>query len=75
MGAAPRVLSYLVTAMLLGVAVHGPLGAPPAMAASAAFERRVDKLGPQAKKKGISRKLFQRAFGAGAHDPEALAYT
>ena len=72
MRTAPRVLSYLLILTLTGVALQGPSGASPAVAASAAFERWVDGLWPQAKKKGVSKKMFRRAFKGVSPDPEVL---
>jgi membrane-bound lytic murein transglycosylase B len=72
MRAVPRILSYFSTLMLLGGIIHGPVGAAPAFAASAAFERWVDGLWPQARKKGISKKMFRRAFRGVSPDPEVL---
>ncbi|MCK5496841.1 MAG: lytic murein transglycosylase, partial [Hyphomicrobiaceae bacterium] len=72
MRTAPRVLSYLLTLTLTGVALQGPSGALPAAAASAAFERWVGGLWSQATKKGVSKKMFRRAFKGVSPDPEVL---
>jgi membrane-bound lytic murein transglycosylase B len=72
MSTASRVFSYFFILMLLASTNHGPLGAPPANAASAAFEHWVDGLWPQARKKGVSKKMFSRAFRGVSPDPEVL---
>ncbi len=72
MRTAPRVLAYLLALLLLGGIVLVPLGLTPALAQSTAFERWVEELWPQARKKGVSKKVFRRAFKGVAPDPEVL---
>ncbi|MFQ5626776.1 MAG: lytic transglycosylase domain-containing protein, partial [Methyloligellaceae bacterium] len=72
MRAVIRLLSTFITLVLLGGAVYGALGAAPVHAANAAFTRWVDQMWPQARKKGVSRNTFTRAFKGVSPDPEVL---
>lgn len=62
----------LLATMVLALAVHGPWGNSPAYAASPAFERWVKGVWPEARKRGVSRKMFMRAFKGVTPDPDVL---
>jgi len=67
----PRI-SHFATAIMIGGIVFGALQATPAHAASAAFERWVERLWPQARAKGVSSAMFSRAFKGVSPDPDVL---
>jgi membrane-bound lytic murein transglycosylase B len=72
MGLRQRVFILLIAGVLFSGLTPTTFGSTPAKAASAEFERWVDRLWPQAKKKGVSRKTFRRAFKGVSPDPEVL---
>ena len=68
-------MRYLPVAAALTVllAAAGPgEWLPPALAQDAGFDRFVEKVWPSAKKAGVSRSTFRRAFKGVAPDPEVL---
>ncbi len=72
MRAVIRFFSTFITLMLLGTLALGALGATPVLGANAAFTRWVDQIWPQARKKGIKRNTFTRAFKGVSPDPDVL---
>jgi len=64
--------SFFVMIIMVGGIVFGALPIPQAHAASAAFERWVERLWPQARAKGISSAMYSRAFKGVSPDPDVL---
>ena len=65
-------LTQFATMILLSSITWCALPVKPAQAASAAFERWVERLWPQARAKGVSRAMFRSAFKGVSPDPEVL---
>jgi len=64
--------SFFAMIIMVGCIVFGALPIPQAHAASAAFERWVERLWPQARAKGISSAMYSRAFKGVSPDPDVL---
>lgn len=67
-----RLISLFATMVMLAGIATGAAPATPAYGASAAFERWVEGVWPQARAKGVSSAMFRRAFKGVSPDPDVL---